>query len=74
MMLKKLFPLSYCGLKVSVSAILYFVIYFGGSLIKGTVDYFTDFDLAAGIFGMAVTVYVFIGLLLLSFRYLGIKK
>ena len=73
-MLKKLFPLSYPKKSVLLSVIGYFLVYFIGSLIKGTIVYLTDFDLAGGIVGLTSTVYVFAGFLVLCFDHLKLQK
>ncbi|MBO5872626.1 MAG: hypothetical protein J6Q56_00285 [Clostridia bacterium] len=73
-MLKRFFPLSYPKKTVLGSAAAYFLIYFIGSFIKGAVVYLTELDLIGGIFGLAITVYVFIGLLLLCLDHLKLHK
>ena len=77
-MLKYIFPLSYPKKSVWTSVIGHFVLYIVISLAKGTLVYFvgegsTLATIGGGI-ALAGTVYIFIGLLLLCFDHLKIRK
>jgi hypothetical protein len=77
-MLKYLFPLSYPKKSVWTAVIGYFVLYIAVSLAKGTLVYFGGEGSVLATWGggiaLAGTVYIFIGLLLLCFDHLKIRK
>ncbi len=77
-MLKYIFPLSYPKKSVWASVIGYFVLYIVISLAKGVLVYFGGEGSTMAVWGggiaLAGTVYIFIGLLLLCFDHLKIRK
>ena len=76
--MRKLFPLSYPKKGVVLPFVGYLIIYVVSSLIKGVLVYFggegSVLAFAGGIFALVVTVYIFIGLMLLCFDFLKLHK